>query len=123
MNVSVDQQLSAADVLRSCITEISNAQSANGAKQHGAIGQYCVVRTYSAGVHVGIVAAVDGRNVELRDSRRIWSWTGALSCSEIAMSGITGGKVAVAVPIHYLTEAIEIIPTNEKAEECLRSNQ
>ena len=89
--------------------------------QHPAVGKYCVVRTYSAGVHAGILQAASGTAVTLADSRRIWNWTGALSCSEIAVSGITGGKVAVAVPTEYLTEAIEIIPATAEAEKCLRS--
>ena len=89
--------------------------------QHPAVGKYCVVRTYSAGVHAGTLTAANGTAVTLTDSRRIWSWTGALSCSEIAVSGISGGKVAVAVPTQYLTEAIEIIPATAEAEKCLRS--
>ena len=89
--------------------------------QHPAVGKYCVVRTCGAGVHAGTLAAANGTAVTLTDSRRIWSWTGALSCSEIAVSGIAGGKVAVAVPTQYLTEAIEIIPATAEAEKCLRS--
>lgn len=88
---------------------------------HPAVGKYCVVRTYSAGVHAGVLQSARGTEVTLTDSRRIWSWTGALSCSEIATTGISGGKVAVAVPIQYLTEAIEIIPATEESEKCLRS--
>ena len=91
------------------------------ATEHPAVGKYCVVRTYSAGVHAGVLRAARGTEVPLTDSRRIWGWTGALSCSEIAMTGITGGKVAVAVPVQYLTEAIEIIPATAEAEKCLRS--
>ena len=88
---------------------------------HPAVGKYCIVRTYSAGVHAGVLEKANGTEVTLTDSRRIWSWTGALSCSEIAVAGITGGKVSVAVPTQYLTEAIEIIPASAEAEKCLRS--
>ena len=95
-------------------------QKVNGNRTHPAIGRYAVIRTDSAGVHVGIVHAVSGREVTLRESRRIWSWTGALSLSEISQKGITGGKVAVEVPEIYLTEAIEIIPTSIESEKCLR---
>ena len=88
---------------------------------HPAVGKYCVVRTYSAGVHAGTLQAANGTAVTLTGSRRILNWTGALSCSEIAVSGIASGKVAVAVPTQYLTEAIEIIPATAEAEKCLRS--
>ena len=87
---------------------------------HPAHGKYCLIRTYSAGVHIGTVASASGREVHLRDARRIWNWSGALSCSEIAAKGITGGKVSVPVLDIYLTEAIEIIPFTEEAKECLR---
>ena len=88
---------------------------------HPAIGRYSIIRTQNAGVHAGVVAAVDGQSVTLTDSRRIWSWTGALSCSEIAVAGITGGKVAVSVAEIFLAQAIEIIPTTPEAEKCLRN--
>ena len=87
---------------------------------HPAVGKYCVIRTYSAGVHAGTVTAVSGGEVTLTDSRRIWSWSGALSCSEIAVTGITGGKVAVSVPAIHLLGVIEIIPASSEAEKCLK---
>ena len=66
----------------------------NRSQVHPAVGRYCIIRSYAAGVHVGIVVSVtdsaSGREVELCDTRRIWSWQGALSCTEIAVSGISG---------------------------------
>ena len=84
---------------------------------HPAIGKHCVIRTFSAGVHTGTVVSVDGKCVELAGSRRIWSWQGALSLSEVATEGInpSGSRVACVVPSIFLTEAIEIIPTSEKS--------
>lgn len=88
--------------------------------QHPAVGKYVIVRAARAGVHAGILVSANSGEVELRESRRIWSWTGALSCSEIALTGITGGKVAVQVPTHFISEVIEIIPTSAEVEKCLR---
>lgn len=86
------------------------------------IGKYVVVRTYSAGVHVGVLSAKDGKEVTLTDSRRIWYWEGAFTLSAIAKSGVSKtSKLSVAVPEIDLTEAIEIIPCSEAAEACLRS--
>jgi hypothetical protein len=88
---------------------------------HPATGKFVVVRCYAAGVHVGILHSADGKSVHLTRARRIWKWTGgALSCSEIAMSGITGGKLAVEVPDIFLLDALEIITGTAGAEKCLR---
>jgi hypothetical protein len=88
---------------------------------HPAFGRYCVVRCYSAGVHVGVVVGVNGGEVALKETRRIWSWQGALSCTEIAVAGITGGKLSVAAPENFVEGRIEIIPCSKEAESCLRN--
>jgi hypothetical protein len=82
-------------------------------------GRHCVVRTFSAGVHLGVVESVDGRAVLLRDSRRLWKWGGAFTLSEVALHGIDPDKSRISVesPVIMLTEAIELIPTSEKARE------
>ena len=74
-----------------------------------------VVRTFSAGVHCGTLAARDGQEVTLTDARRIWSWSGALSLHEVASRGITGGKVSVPAPEILLLQAIEIISATPDA--------
>ena len=91
------------------------------AAQHPAVGKYVIVRAYSAGVHAGILVSAAAGEVELKESRRIWSWTGALSCSEISCTGITGGKVSVKVPQQFISGVIEIIPASSEAEKCLRT--
>lgn len=69
-----------------------------------------IVRTYSAGVHFGYLARRDGKEVDLIKSRRIWSWQGANTLSEIATIGFDSKRSRVAVPVSItLTEAIEII--------------
>jgi len=85
------------------------------------IGKYCVIRTYSAGVHVGEVVSHSGTEVELKDARRIWRWEGANTLHEIALRGVgAGSKVSDEVPSIVLTEAIEIIPCADAAIENLR---
>lgn len=69
-----------------------------------------IVRTYSAGVHYGTLAACNGPEVTLADARRIWSWQGANTLHEIALRGVgRGSKVSEPVSTITLTEAIEII--------------
>jgi len=80
------------------------------------IGRRCLVRTYSAGVHIGTVMAVDDMEVLLKDALRLWKWDGGgLSLSAVATNGIKGGRVN-RTPEIYLTQAIEIIPVTPSAE-------
>lgn len=80
------------------------------------VGQHCVVRTFSAGVHLGEVASKDGKSVVLKNARRLWRWQGAFTLSEVATKGVAKtSRIAVAVPVIELTEAIELIPTSEEA--------
>ncbi len=76
-----------------------------------------LIRTYSAGVHFGTLLKKEGKEVHLKNARRLWSWNGALSLSEVASKGIDikNSKVSVLVDEIYLTEAIEIIPISEKS--------
>ena len=88
---------------------------------HPFIGKYCVIRAARSGVHVGVLSAVNGDSVVLSDTRHIWSWSGALTVSDIAVGGITGGKISAATPTNEISEVIEKIPCSEAAERCLRN--
>ena len=82
--------------------------------------RYCVIRTYSAGVHIGYVKLIEGKEVELINSRRLWYWKGACSLSQVANDGVgEESKLAQVLPEIILTEAIEIIPCSKKAQECI----
>lgn len=86
---------------------------------HPFLGIRCVIRTYSAGVHIGTVKWVnprDSREVLLTDALRLWKWEGGgLSLSAVANNGIKGGRLNRTGKV-YLTEAIEYLPTTDKAE-------
>lgn len=86
------------------------------------IGRYCVIRTYSAGVHVGILSAHNGQAVELGNARRIWNWNGANTLHEISLSGIiiAESRLSETVESITLTQATEIIPCTPEAEKNLR---
>lgn len=84
--------------------------------KHPMIGRHCIIRTYGAGVHFGIVDSVDGSEVLLKNARRLWKWEGAFSLSEVATNGVNkGSRIAVEVGEIFLTGAIEFVPTTEKA--------
>lgn len=85
------------------------------------IGKFVVVRTINAGVHFGILAEFISENrqcIRLEKARRLWSWQGALSLSEVAMNGvnISNSKISVPVDEIILTQAIEIIPCSLTAK-------
>lgn len=80
--------------------------------------QWVIIRTYSAGVHFGVLKRREGKEVELTNARRIWYWDGAASLSQMAVDGVSkpeNCKFSVVTPIIILTEAIEIIACTEKA--------
>ena len=88
------------------------------------IGKKVIVRTYSAGVHYGTLAAQDGKQVTLTDARRIWYWEGAFTLSAVAQNGVSKkSKISVDVPEILLTEAIEIIPCSEAALKILTESK
>lgn len=77
-----------------------------------------IVRTYSAGVHYGTLVSRKGKEVILKNTRRLWYWKGAATLSEIALSGVKNPeecKFSVVIPENTLTEAIEIIPCTKQA--------
>lgn len=86
---------------------------------HSPLGRRCLVRTYSAGVHIGDVVYVHPHNsmeVKLENALRLWKWEGGgLSLSAVAANGIKGGRLNKTGEI-YLTNAIEFIPTTPAAE-------
>jgi len=84
---------------------------------------FVVVRTYSAGVHVGTLKSRKGREVVLSNAKRIWRWFGANTLHEIALRGVgSQSKVSEAVAEITLTEAIEVIvATSEAAKNLARA--
>lgn len=84
--------------------------------------EYCMVRTYSAGVFAGYIESRDGKEAVLRNARRIWKWDGAASLSQLATDGTSSPnncKFPVSVDKVILTEVIEIIPITEKAKNSI----
>ena len=82
------------------------------------IGKKCIVRTYSAGVWFGEIAEKSGKEVIVKNARRMWRWWAAegISLSAVALHGVKHdqSKIVAAVPAVWL-EAIEIIPASDYA--------
>lgn len=87
--------------------------------KHPMIGRRCLIRTYSAGVHIGEVEWINpthSAECKLINALRLWKWSdGGLSLSAVANNGIKGGRLNRTGEI-YLTNAIEYIPTSPIAE-------
>lgn len=86
--------------------------------------RYVMVRTSSAGVHVGYLKSKNGKEVELWKARRIWYWDGAASISELATRGTSKPndcKFPCEVQCIQLTEAIEIIDVTDEAKASIAS--
>lgn len=83
---------------------------------HPMLNRRCLIRTYSAGVHIGDVVYIDGMECKLENALRLWKWEGGgLSLSAVAKNGIKGGRLNETGEV-YLTNVIEIIPTTSHAE-------
>jgi hypothetical protein len=82
-----------------------------------------LVRTYSAGVHYGELVSRTGKEVTLKNARRIWRWFGAWTLNEIATAGLDIEKSKIAAPVSsvVLTEAIEILDCTPAAIKSLES--
>ncbi|NMM21554.1 MAG: hypothetical protein HHJ15_16630 [Rhodoferax sp.] len=92
------------------------------AKPHPFVGKYVIARCYSAGVHAGEVVSVDGENVILKDSRRLWSWKAkeGIALSGVAQTGVQSGcKIDVLNPEIALTGVCELIPCSAQARESI----
>jgi len=86
--------------------------------------KYVIVRTYSAGVFAGFLFRENGKEVVLKNSRRLWYWKGAASLSQLAVDGVSKPeecKFPIEMPENTLKEVIEIIPITEKAKKSIES--
>lgn len=91
-------------------------QAQSPALKNPFIGQRVLVRTYSAGVHIGTLVAASETECHLTDALRLWRWEGGgLSLSAVAENGIVKGRLNRTSQV-FLTNCIEFIPTSKKAE-------
>lgn len=83
------------------------------------IGKMVIVRCRDAGVHYGELVNYEGREVVLKNSRRMYYWKSAKSAtlSACANYGITSdSKIMGAIPGNIvLPEACEILPCSDES--------
>ena len=84
--------------------------------------QYCIIRTYSAGVWAGwIDTKCKDMAQEVYEARRLWRFWTEFTLSSLAVTGLKKGKEdenKYAMPVEkvILTQIIEIIPCTELAK-------
>lgn len=80
--------------------------------------KHYIVRGDRSGVFFGEVAARDGREVTLKNARRLWYWEGATECCQLAAEGVKkprACKFTMTVNEVVILDAIEIHPCTEAA--------
>ncbi len=85
---------------------------------------YKIVRTYSAGVFAGELISRKGKEVVLKDARRLWYWSGAASLSQLAVEGTKNPqscKFPCEVSRVELTEAVEILDVTPQARASIKA--
>lgn len=87
------------------------------------IGEYVIIRTYSAGVWFGKLEKKAGNEVILTEARRMYQWwcKKSISLSGVAKYGINQekSKICTALPKVWL-EAIEILTLSDEAIKSLK---
>ena len=83
---------------------------------------YVIIRSDRSGVHAGeLVEEIDtiyGKDVILKNTIRIYYWSGAASLSQLALEGVKNPnncKFSVELPENKIMGVIEIIPCTKDA--------
>lgn len=80
--------------------------------------KYHIIRGDRSGVFFGEIKSRNGREVTIRNARRLWYWSGAASLSQLAIEGVKNPsecKFTVVVPSLTILDAIEILPCTTEA--------
>lgn len=88
------------------------------------IGKYVIVRGDRSGVFAGVLESQEDRKVVLREVRRLWRWSGATECLQIATEGVKKPRdcrFTLTADSITLLDVIEIIPTTAEAEANIKA--
>lgn len=89
--------------------------------------EYCIIRTYSAGVWAGwIDTSSKDMCQKVFEARRLWKWWSEFTLSALAVEGYredkkNENKYAMPVEVVILKEIIEVIPCTKLAKEKIIS--
>ena len=109
--------------LKEMIDLLSSIESEPAEKSSELVGKKVIVRCRDAGVHFGELIGISGRNVTLKNTRRLWQWKSAKghTLSGCAVHGIDhqNSKITSEVGIIELLEACEVIQCTDLAAESI----
>lgn len=84
------------------------------------IGKKIIARIDRAGVFHGTLDYIDNEIIRLKDTRRIYYWNGALSVTDMAAKGLTGGRISIPVTtVEFMSD--KIVEINECSDEATKS--
>ena len=79
-----------------------------------------IARIERAGVFHGTLDYIDSEIIRLKDARRIYYWNGALSVTDMAAKGLTGGQISIPVTtVEFMSD--KIVELNECSEDASKS--
>ncbi len=90
----------------------------------GMLNKYCIFRTESAGVFAGVLEAHNNGEAIIQQARRIWSWEGAASLSQLAVDGTQKPKECrfpCVLERIFIRGVVEIIPATDRARASIES--
>lgn len=108
--------------IQSMYEKLNHLKNEEKMKQNKILEDWFIVRTDSAGVFFGKIESRNGREVVMKDARRLWYWSGASSLSQLAMEGVKNPdecKFPCSVSKVLLLEAIEILNVTEDAKKSI----
>jgi hypothetical protein len=85
--------------------------------------EYSLIRGRDSGVFFGIIKERNGQEIVIEDCRRIWYWSGAASCSQLAIDGVSDPdncKFPESEELKIIFDAIEISPITAEALASLK---
>lgn len=79
-----------------------------------------IARIDRAGVFHGTLDYIDNDIIRLKDARRIYYWEGAISVTDMAVNGLTGGRITTPVStVEFMRD--KIVELNECSEQASTS--
>lgn len=87
-------------------------------------GKYVIVRAEGAGVLFGILESKNGREVHLKNVRKLHYWEGAAAPEGLANDGTSkpdSCRFTVTVSEMIVDNCLQVIPCTEKAIESIKS--
>ena len=84
--------------------------------------KYYIVRGDRSGVFFGNIEKREGREVTMKNVRRLWHWRGATECCQLAAEGVKDPrncKFTIVVDEIVVLDAIEVHPCTEAAAKSI----